>query len=711
MATSVNVAGVLTASYTRTLGYDAQARLSTVDHNGAATYAYRYGARGHRTAIRHGSTVLQAFEGTDAFGSSTGESFNGGAFGTARTFDAATGRLLAVETGPSATPKGIQDLEYKWREDGSLYRRIDRRGTAAIADDRTDTFTLDGQRRVERQATTGGAARTLDFGYDGHGNLTTKTSSAAGDLDAAAYAYGTAGKPHRLTRVTLDGVVNTLTYDANGNIAGYDAATGDDTAIAYDGQNRVESITVGTAKDEFWHGPDGGRFLRRETWTEDGAAKSKLTVYLGAYEEVRRSDATVKRVRASGSVVRVRVEPTSGAAAERFEYVHRDHLGSVDRVTDGTGAPVSTLSASSFDPFGGRRAADWSGDEPPATAANVLALQDERFSRGFTDHEGLHRTGFVHMNGRVYDPRIGRFLQPDPVVSAPATGQGHNRYAYVANAPLSATDPSGLMPVGGYVGRTGGVADYGALYGSLMTELWSAGGFETFNLSTFDAVIAKGFDNAELAEYMAGRWGYSRKRMFARRPSAEDVAYLRLAMAARHLTEEDEGSNMHGYKVKKVIDSKESGLQMSLFVKGRHAVVAARGTDELRDWIANGRQGTGFESKQYTEAMEMAESWAWHYDSIHFTGHSLGGGLAMAMAAHTGNYSAFTVFNSAGIHLNTAGGPAILAEMQKGRHIHSMWDPLQLVNSFTPGTVPGTRIRVSGRAGHSLAALCRILQC
>ncbi|MDE0661510.1 MAG: hypothetical protein OXI79_17885 [Gammaproteobacteria bacterium] len=243
-----------------------------------------------------------------------------------------------------------------------------------------------------------------------------------------------------------------------------------------------------------------------------------------------------------------------------------------------------------------------------------------------------------------------------------------------------------------------------------MAGLWDAGGFETFNLSTFDAVIAKGFDTAQLTEYMANRWGYSRKRMFARRPSAEDVARLRLVMAARDLTEEDEGRRMHAYKVEKVVNE-ESGLQMTLFAKGRRAVVAARGTDQLRDWIANGRQGLGFESEQYNQAMAWAETRAKQYDSIHFTGHSLGGGLAMAMAAHTGNYTAFTVFDSAGVHAKTVGGAAHLAKMRKGRHIHSVWDPLQLVNSFTGNTVPGIRIRVSGRALHSVAALCRILEC
>ena len=119
VATSVSVAGVLTASYSRTLGYDAQGRLSTVKHNDAVTYTYGYGNRGHRSEIRHGTTVLQAFNGTDAFGSSTEESFNGDAFETARTFDASTGRLLTVQTGVTATPKSIQDLEYKWRGDGA----------------------------------------------------------------------------------------------------------------------------------------------------------------------------------------------------------------------------------------------------------------------------------------------------------------------------------------------------------------------------------------------------------------------------------------------------------------------------------------------------------------------------------------------------------------------------------------------------------------
>ena len=47
------------------------------------------------------------------------------------------------------------------------------------------------------------------------------------------------------------------------------------------------------------------------------------------------------------------------------------------------------------------------------------------------------------MNGRLYDPRVGRFLSPDPIVSEPWSGQGWNPYSYVGNSPLSRTDPTG----------------------------------------------------------------------------------------------------------------------------------------------------------------------------------------------------------------------------------------------------------------------------
>jgi hypothetical protein len=47
------------------------------------------------------------------------------------------------------------------------------------------------------------------------------------------------------------------------------------------------------------------------------------------------------------------------------------------------------------------------------------------------------------MNGRVYDPELGRFLSADPLIQFAESTQGFDRYAYVGNSPLSYTDPSG----------------------------------------------------------------------------------------------------------------------------------------------------------------------------------------------------------------------------------------------------------------------------
>jgi RHS repeat-associated protein len=63
--------------------------------------------------------------------------------------------------------------------------------------------------------------------------------------------------------------------------------------------------------------------------------------------------------------------------------------------------------------------------------------------RGFTGHEHLNEIGLIHMNGRVYDPLIGRFMSADPFIQDPSNSQSYNRYAYVMNNPLSLTDPSG----------------------------------------------------------------------------------------------------------------------------------------------------------------------------------------------------------------------------------------------------------------------------
>jgi hypothetical protein len=48
------------------------------------------------------------------------------------------------------------------------------------------------------------------------------------------------------------------------------------------------------------------------------------------------------------------------------------------------------------------------------------------------------------MNGRVDDPKLGRFLSPDIFVTDPLNTQSFNKYSYCLNNPLIKTDPSGF---------------------------------------------------------------------------------------------------------------------------------------------------------------------------------------------------------------------------------------------------------------------------
>jgi hypothetical protein len=47
------------------------------------------------------------------------------------------------------------------------------------------------------------------------------------------------------------------------------------------------------------------------------------------------------------------------------------------------------------------------------------------------------------MNGRLYDPLVGRFLSPDNFIQTPGFTQNFNRYSYCLNNPLKYTDPDG----------------------------------------------------------------------------------------------------------------------------------------------------------------------------------------------------------------------------------------------------------------------------
>ncbi len=117
---------------------------------------------------------------------------------------------------------------------------------------------------------------------------------------------------------------------------------------------------------------------------------------------------------------------------EELYYVHKDHLGSVEALTDESGNLIEEYS---YDAWGLRR--------DPKTWKPLTGSFATKTDRGFTGHEHLDLFNMINMNGRVYDPVIGYFSSPDPVIGIPNSPESFNLYVYTHNNPLSYVDPTG----------------------------------------------------------------------------------------------------------------------------------------------------------------------------------------------------------------------------------------------------------------------------
>ena len=136
----------------------------------------------------------------------------------------------------------------------------------------------------------------------------------------------------------------------------------------------------------------------------------------------------------------VAVAKKTGTSSWVVYNIFRDHLGTITHLKNG-----STIDEYSYDSWGRRRDKDnWS-----YTLSGEPALVADR---GFTGHEYLEDFDLYNMNGRLYDPVLGRFLSPDPYIADPSFTQSYNRYSYVLNNPLKYNDPTGELPFLAWLG-------------------------------------------------------------------------------------------------------------------------------------------------------------------------------------------------------------------------------------------------------------------
>ena len=276
-------------------------------------------------------------------------------------------------------------------------------------------------------------AQNYTIQYLNNGNIRCKsdvtqsliTSDEAQPVDGY-YSYAENAGPHAVT-----GIINP-THDYS------EAAT--EQQLSYTGFNKVSSIIQfgkdRIKKSDIQYGTDDQR-IKSEYFNiiKSDEIKLKTKYFFGDYEveidhETGRSRQLHYLHTAYGLFAIV--ERDMSTFVKTSYYIHADYLGNYNLITSGNGTVLEKLS---FDPWGRRRNAEtWDYADLPASFL---------FDRGYSGHEHLDPFGLINMNGRVYDPRLARFLSPDPLVQDAGNLQAHNRYSYCLNNPFKYNDPSG----------------------------------------------------------------------------------------------------------------------------------------------------------------------------------------------------------------------------------------------------------------------------
>jgi RHS repeat-associated protein len=326
--------------------------------------------------------------------------------------------------------------------------------------------------------------RCIEPSYDAIGNIATRTEAGV----ANTYLYNTSGagsqRPHAVAGVTgsVNGVwMPQYRYDINGNLE-----TGANRTIAWTSFDKVSSAAASGKEVRFVYDAEHERALERYF---AGGALQRTTVYIhpgsGAglwYEEETGAAGTkmkhyISADQGAFAVIVCTANPCTDANNSSTQYWHKDQLGSV-YATSNAAQAIERLA---FEPFGKRRYSNGPTD-------TWGQLGPTNTDRGFTGHEHIDELGLINMNGRIYDPALGRFLSADPNVTYPEDMASYNRYSYVLNRPLGLTDPSGYDPwfTENSAGKSSGVNYTAGLwsFGSLNSSLNSASNyFGTVNLS------------------------------------------------------------------------------------------------------------------------------------------------------------------------------------------------------------------------------------
>jgi len=269
---------------------------------------------------------------------------------------------------------------------------------------KTETFEYDVQNRLILSTVNGLSSDTVS--YDSRGNIVYKTG-------LGTYRYNSS-KVNRLDSINVKTSYSSLPFEN----------------ITYNDYNLTATLKQDHDTLQFLYGPDNQRI---KTILIENRDTIKTKYFSLNYEKEVKSSGVrqLHYIYSPFGLVAVIIRQGS---TDSLYYTETDHMGSIIGLMRPNGTYAEKYS---YDAWGRiRNPTDWSYDNVPAPTL---------IDRGFTGHEHLDKFGLINMNGRLYDPEIGRFVSVDPVIQFPENSQSFNGYGYCLNNPLKYSDPSGML--------------------------------------------------------------------------------------------------------------------------------------------------------------------------------------------------------------------------------------------------------------------------
>ena len=398
--------------------YDTYGRLNKLKENGADGYwlekTYKYKADGNIDILTYKtqSGIITSEHFTYSNGYTTEIKLNG----TTSIFKLNTqnelGQPTKITTGavsrtygynqygiPTGRTAGnIMSSTYNFEAvTGNLLSRKDNKRN------KTENFKYDGLNRLTNYG-------NYTAAYDGKGNLTKKT-------DVGSFDYTNTSKPYAISGATL--TTNAVPVRSQ--------------HITYNSFEQPVTISENNYLASFTYNAEGQR-VKMEL--KQGSQIELVRHYLGGcYEKDMGAGGTKEKLYLGGDYYSApAVYVKQGTGSWQLYYICRDYLGSITHLAASTGSLTQELS---FGAWGRLRS-------PASHTAYAPGSEPTLFlGRGYIGHEHLPWFGLINMNGRLYDPGVGRFLSPDNYVQLPDFSQNLNRYSYGLNNPLKYTDPDG----------------------------------------------------------------------------------------------------------------------------------------------------------------------------------------------------------------------------------------------------------------------------